>query len=214
MRAIIIINAVPALICLLTAIIFYKRLQLWLRLFFYFLLITFIVDIGATIYSSYFKQSNHFIANIFYPISFTCYFLLFYKATEAKKIKKIVLASFIFYMLFVFYDMIYINGLYYINSYSYSVGSILILLCCMLYFMWLFASDSLINYFRTPMFWIATGLLFYFVGNLVQMSLFHYILSLDPGGIIYSVISLTLTVLLYGSFTIAFLCNQVWKKAR
>lgn len=214
MRIIVLINAIAPLICLLTAITFYKRQPQWLRFFFYFLLITFIVDIGAALYSGYFKQSNHFIANIYLPISFTCYFLLFYKALETKKIKTIVFGCFIIYLLFVFYDIFFINGFYYFNSYSYSVGSILILLCCLLYLMWLFSSDSLINYFRIPMFWIATGLLFYFVGNLVQMSLFRYILSLDPGGTIYSVISVTLNVLLYGAVTIAFLCNQVWKKAR
>lgn len=211
----IILNRVITLICLLAGAIYYKRLQpQWLRLFFYFIVFTFITDAGASMYSAYFKKSNHFLVNICYVVTFLFYFFLFYRNAETKKIKKAVYTSAIIYILFALCDVVFINGFYFLNTYSFCVGSILIIFCCMLYFMWLFSSDKLINYFKIPMFWIATGLLFYYTGNLVQMSLFFYILNnnLDPGAMVYRFISVTFNILLYGSFTVSFLSNQPWKK--
>lgn len=212
----IIIDNIPTLVSLLTVIIFYKKLQpAWLQLFLYFLLITFATDIGAALYSHYLKKSNHFIVNFYSLIAYNFYFLTFYKAFETKSNKVIVSASFLVYISFFLNDALFINGPYNFNTYSSSVGSILLVLCCLLYFMWLFTSDGLINYFRIPMFWIATGLLFFYVGSLVQNSLVRYIIDnhLDPDGRIYHFIMVTLNVLLYGAFTISFICNQVWKKA-
>ena len=210
-----IISSIPAIVCLLTGIVLYRRLQpKWLRLFIYFLLLTMAVEVIATFYSQYFKKSNHFIVNIYLPLSFGFYFFIFYKTFETKKNKIICSITFIIYLLFFLCDIIFIEGFYSFNSYSYSLGSILIVFCCLLYFMWLFTSDRVMNYFKIPMFWISTGLLFFFVGSLVEMSLFKYMMNnhLDIDGRIYQFIMITLNIVLYGAFTISFLCNQVWKK--
>ena len=202
---------------MIAVFIFYKGLRpKWLRLFLFFLFFSFVMDAGALIYSHYFKKSNHFIINSYLPVSFSFYFLIFYKTFETKKFKLIASVSFFVYLLSFLFDITFINRFYYFNTYSYCVGSILIVLCCLLYFMWLFTSDGLINYFKIPMFWITMGLLFFYTGSLVLNSLVRYIIDnhLDPDGSIYQFIMVTLNVLLYGAFTISFICNQVWKKAR
>jgi hypothetical protein len=210
------INTIATLISVIAGIVFYKRLQpKWVQHFFYFVLFCLLVDVGAHYYSAYFKKSNHFIINIYMIVCFAGYFLIFHKIAETKKMKLILYIFFSIYLLFSLYDIFFINGFYFFNSYSYSVGSILIIICCLLYFMRMLTSDNLINYFRIPAFWIVTGLLFYFAGNLVQMSLFSYILNnLDPGGKVYTMISVTLNIFLYGCFTISFICNHIWKKTR
>ncbi|MDB5200000.1 MAG: hypothetical protein JWO92_1963 [Chitinophagaceae bacterium] len=213
----ILIGLMPTLISLLTVILFYKKLHpAWLRLFFYFLVFTLAVDAGAAFYSQYFKKSNHLILNIYLPVNFGFYFLLFFKAFERRSFKRFASLAFILFILFYLCDIIFIEGFYYFNIYSFCLGSILIVLCCLLYFMWLFTSDRVMNYFKMPMFWISTGLLFFYTGNLVQMSLMKYIIDngLDPGSRIYDFIMVTLNVLLYGAFTISFICNQAWRKPR
>ena len=210
-----IISIIPPLMCLLVAIFLYKKLHpKWLRLFIYFLLLTMAVEVIATFYSQYFKKSNHFIVNIYLPLSFGFYFSIFYKTFETKKNKIICSIACIIYLLFFVCDNTFIEGFYSFSSYSYSLGSILIVSCCLLYFMWLFTTDRVMNYFKIPMFWISTGLLFFFVGSLVEMSLLKYMLNnhMDIDGRIYQFIMTTLNVLLYGAFTISFLCNQVWRK--
>src|SRR4051812_9809802 len=95
----IITDSIPILISLLASIIFYKRLQpKWLQLFFYFLLFSFAVDIAATLYSWHFKKSNHFIINIYLPVTFSFYFFILYKSFEIKKIKLIISGCFLVYM--------------------------------------------------------------------------------------------------------------------
>jgi hypothetical protein len=208
------VDTIPSLISLTIIIIVYKKLQpRWLRLFLFILLFTFITDTIANSYSQYFKKSNHFIINISMPFTIGFYFFIFYKIFESKKIKKIVFTSFIIYLLLFVCDITFINGLFYFNIYSYCLGSILIVFCCLLYFMRLFTSDMLINYFKIPMFWIATGLLFYYSGNVVQYSLMWYIIDHELDFIYYPLMVL-LNIVLYTAFSISFLCNQVWRKTR
>lgn len=213
----IIIDCIPTLISLLAVIVFYRKLQpKWLQLFFYFLLFTLLVEVGSAFYSYYLKKSNHFIINIFSLVSFGFYFLFFYKTFVTKNAKKILCIISLPYIVFSFCDVVFIEGFYYFNIYSFCVGSILIVLCCLLYFKQLFAANELINYFRLPMFWISTGLLFFYTGNLVQVSLMNYIIQnqLDPEGRIYQIIMITLNLILYGTFTTGFLCNRPWKKEK
>lgn len=212
----IIIDAIPNLLSFIVGIIFYKLQPKWLQLIVFFLLFILIAENGSIVYSHYTKESNHFIANIYFPIEFCFYFFLFYKSSETRKVKLIISVSFLLYVLAFLCDMMFIHGFYYINIYSYCLGSVLIILCCLLYFMTLFGSDRVLNYFRLPMFWIATGLLFFYVGNLVQYSLLSYIINnnIDPDGSIHHFIITIFNVLLHGSFTISFLCSSVWKKPR
>ncbi len=213
----IIIDLIPTLISLLTVVVFYKKLRpKWLQLFFYFLLFTFMVEAGSAFYSYYLKKSNHFIINLFSFISFSFYFFLFYKTFEERKFRTFIYVVIFIYLLFSLCDIFFIEGFYYFNIYSFCFGSILIVLCCLLYFARLFTANELINYFTIPMFWISTGLLFFYVGNLVQVSLMNYIIKnhLDPDGSIYQIIMITLNLILYGTFTVGLLCNRPWKKEK
>jgi len=213
----IILDASPTIISLLAIIIFYKKLQpRWLRLFLYFLLITLATDIGAGLYSQYFQKSNHFIINMYLPVNFCFYLLLFILTFEKRSYKNLVWMLLALFLVFYFSDILFLEGFYTFNIYSFCVGSILIVLCCLLYFTVLFTSEKVINYFASPPFWIATGLIFFYVGNLVQISLMNYIINnqLDPGGRIYELISIILNVILYGCITISFICNYPWRKAR
>lgn len=206
------LDTIPNLICIFIIAIAYKKLQpQWLQLFLYFLIVSFIVDLGATYYSQSFKKSNHFIINFFLPVNFCFYFFIFYKTFETKKLRKIVLVSVVLYLGLFLVDILFINGIFFYNTYSYCGGSILVVFCCLLYFMWLFSSDKLLNYFKIPMFWIATGLLFFYAGNLVQYSLVRYIIEHDLVTIYYT-ITIILSCILFGAFSIGFLCNQSWKK--
>lgn len=208
------LDSVPLIICLVTILAtgFRKPQPHWLRLCFYLLIFMFIIDMGASLYSGYFHKSNHFIINLSLPVIFISYFLLFYKTFETPRSKNIVVGSIIIYSMVFLTDLIFINGLYFFNIYSYCVASVLIMLCCLLYFVGLFTTDALLNYFRMPMFWISTGMLFFYAGNLVQYSLMWYIIE-NKLGDLYNVINTLLNTILFGGFSISFLCNYSWKKA-
>ncbi len=212
---IIFIDLIPTFISLVTVMLFYKRLQpKWLRLFLYFLVFTLAIEIGGAAYSHFLKRSNHFIINIYIPVNFGFSFFLYYKTFENKRFKTIIAAVSCLYILFFLFNIIFIEGFYSFNIYSFCLGSILLIICCLVYFTTLFTDDRLINYFSIPMFWISTGLLFFYTGSLVQMSLMEYIIknNFDPDGFIYQLILVTLNILLYGCITVGLLCNQWTRK--
>jgi hypothetical protein len=99
------------------------------------------------------------------------------------------------------------QGFYYYNTHTFSVGAIVTLLCCLLYFWELFSGNRPVNYFMLPMFWITTGVFFYFAGSVVYLSLLDYITSrnLDPQGHVYMLIMLTLNLLLFTLISIGLL---------
>jgi len=210
-----IIGLIPVLISLLISIIFYKRLKpSWLRLFTWFLLFSMLISITGYFYSFYLKTGNHFIFNLYLLVQFLFYFGIFYKTFQTKKLKTFTLFVSICFLIYLLINFIFLDGFHTFNSLAFTIGSVLTILFCLLYFGALFNADGFINYFKIPMFWIATGILFFFVGNFLYLSFLNYILenNLDSGGNIYEVIIITLNLLLYCFFSIGFLSNQTWKK--
>lgn len=210
-----IIGLIPVLISLLISIIFYKRLKpSWLRLFTWFLLFSMLISITGYFYSFYLKTGNHFIFNLYLLVQFLFYFGIFYKTFQTKKLKTFTLFVSICFLIYLLINFIFLDGFHTFNSLAFTIGSVLTILFCLLYFGALFNADGFINYFKIPMFWIATGILFFFVGNFLYLSFLNYILenNLDSGGNIYEVIIITLNLLLYCFFSIGFLSNQSWKK--
>jgi hypothetical protein len=210
-----IIGLIPVLISLLISIIFYKRLKpSWLRLFTWFLLFSMLISITGYFYSFYLKRGNHFILNIYLLVQFLFYFGIFYKTFQTKKLKTFTLFVSICFLIYLLISFIFLDEFHTFNSLAFTIGSVLTILFCLLYFGALFNADGFINYFKIPMFWIATGILFFFVGNFLYLSFLNYILenNLDSGGNIYEVIIITLNLLLYCFFSIGFLSNQSWKK--
>jgi hypothetical protein len=211
----IVIASSAILVSLITCIFRYKKLEPdWLRLFAFFLFLDFTVQIAGYLYSSILKRSNHFIFNILLIFEFGFYFFIFYKALYRREFKLFVRILAIIFLLFAAYNLAFGETFYQFNQHTNSLGTLLLLITCLLYFAESFMSEYTINLFRTPMFWITTGLFFYYAGNGIYLSLLSYILknNLDRNGQIYLKMTVGLNVMLYALFTIGFLCNQQWKK--
>jgi hypothetical protein len=212
-----IIALIPTLISFVVCVIFYNRLEpKYLRLFTWFLLFTILIQIAGYTYSIYFKKSNHFIFNIDLLVQYLFYFLIFYNTFETKSLKLLTLFGSIVVTLYAFFNFFYKNSFFIYSSATNTLGSILSILFCLLYFASLFKFEASINYFKIPMFWIATGLLFFFVGEFIYLSFIDYIIAhnIDKEGNIYSFIIVTLNLLLFSFLSIGLLSNQPWKKRR
>ena len=208
-------DLILVIISTLISILFYKKLEpVWLRFFTWFMLFTILVQIVGYIYSLDFKKSNHFIFNIYLLIQFLFYFGIFYKTFQTKKLKLLAILASIGFIVYSFSNFLYEPGFYTFDTSSNTLGSVLTIIFCLLYFVSLFKSEEFINYFKIPMFWISTGLLFFFVGNFMYLSFIDYIIkyNLDKSGSVYWFIMITLNLLLYSLFSIGFLSNHPWKK--
>lgn len=214
---IIFIGCITLFASIIVSVAFYKKLRpRWLRYFPWYLIYTLLFEFAAWAYSHYTKKSNHFLININELIEFLFYLFIFYKAFERKYLKRFTIYLTAVLLLFSCYNFIFGAGIWIFSSLNESVGTIFIIVCCLVYFYSLFGSEMDLNYFRIPMFWISTGLLFYHVGTFIYICLLNYIVrnNLDPHGMYFRTIFITLNLLLYGLFTYGFLSNQIWKKEK
>lgn len=211
-----IIGSIPLFVAIIASAVFYKWLEpRWLKLFPFFLSLTFAIQLAGYFYSKFFRKSNHFIFNSLSLIEFLFYLFLFYSTPELKKYSRSIGITLLLFLL-VFVYTSFISGSFFVyNTVVIIVGDLLIFGCCLLYFFRLLDSEEHRNYFVIPMFWIATAILFGNAGSFTYLSLFNFIVKnkLDPNGVIYGVIMTASSTLEYTLFTVAFSCNDVWKKA-
>ncbi|MBS1737192.1 MAG: hypothetical protein JSS98_11400 [Bacteroidetes bacterium] len=201
-------------IAIASGFFFYKSLPgKWLKILVWFLLFTFLMQEAGYWYSIYFKKSNHFIYNIYLLTQFVMYLLLFYHSIQQKTIKSFILWMLAFFVGYYTYQLFSASGIFVFLANANLVGSIATIACCLLYLVTLFQSEKIINYFQLPMFWITTGLLFYFTGNFLYLGLIDYISKnhLDTDGHIYLYMIVILNCLLYGLISIGFLSHRIWK---
>ena len=139
-----IIGLIPVLISLLISIIFYKRLKpSWLRLFTWFLLFSMLISITGYFYSFYLKTGNHFIFNIYLVVQFLFYFGIFYKTFHTKKLKTFTLFVSVCFLIYLLISFIFLDEFHTFNSLAFTIGSVLTILFCLLYFGALFNADGL-----------------------------------------------------------------------
>jgi hypothetical protein len=184
----------------------YKNFR-YLRLFPIFLLITICIETFNT-YLANRKGNNSAAYGLFGILEFVFYFWILKHAMVNKKAKSFLGYLLWIYPLFALGNMFFIQGFSNFNSISYSVGCFLIVLFCIFYFYGLFQLPSSYDMLRDPLFWICCGLLFFYCCSFPLFGLINFLIKI-PGfnprtlGVILSLMN----VVLYSSFTIAFLCR-------
>jgi hypothetical protein len=154
------------------------------------------------------NKSNHHFANIFMPIEFSFYIFFFFKAFDNPKIKQRFAYSLI--ALFIFYvaNLIFFQGVSLYNSYTYLIGSLIMVGWSCFVFYRLISRPIEINPLQYPVFWISTGILFFFLLRFMIMSHFHYMAY--TGDEKYSTLFISISnisiILLYSCIAIGLLC--------
>lgn len=205
----IIIGSLPLLAAFAIASIRYKKLEpAWLRLFPWFMMTTFLIQTAGYFYSLLLhNRSNHFIFNTYTFIEYAFYFFILQKAVTAPKFKRAIAGAGLIFVLVYGYE-IFIAGFFFIYSpIACNIGNFLTLLCCMLYLTELLMADHVVYFFRLPMFWIVTGLMFDCIGGFFYLCFFDYIVknNIDTDGQIYGLISTITTVVEYAFFIVGIL---------
>lgn len=160
---------------------------------------------------------NYFLMNLYSVVALTLIFAGFYKHLELSarsKIWYITIAVIIVILLITDYVLTVGAAR---NSIFGNIGFnfCTIILCCT----WLFKmaiKEEVFNFFDEPLFWVASGLLIFCLGALVVMGMSQFIrinhitIQNKP---LYRVIMPMLNVVLYSSFTYAFLLCRLKKKS-
>lgn len=150
---------------------------------------------------------------------FTCFEFLFYSYVYSKllvngKWVRIIRYSLVVYPLLFLVNIFFIEGFLKFHTITYRIGSVMVVTWCCLYFRQLMTSTDYTPVLRNPVFWISTGLLFFYTGFFFYMSAGYILLytKLPVSRFVWAAISDTLNALLYSCFLISFLCQSMKTK--
>ena len=170
------------------------------RYFLHFLIYVTFNEILGYILIYIFDMNNSFIYNIYTCVSFLFYFYWFRLILVNKRIILIFVILFVGSTTYSLFFESFWNDLWLA---PYYVGTILILLCSVMYFSSLVRQEEVVHFRRLQPFWIATGLLVFHFGFLPTFIFSEWSLIGSPTN---KIILTSLIVILYSSYFISFLC--------
>jgi len=147
--------------------------------YFYFIPILFLIVVGEYTGAWYRfvlqKQNNYWIYNwsTLFQVSFWILFLRHF--LEKRQLRRLSIILFAFFLLFSVINLFFIQKQERFNNYSLVVGAAIIILQCCLFFYIIMNQESRVNLLKRPMFWIATGALFFYAATFFYFSLFDYL---------------------------------------
>lgn len=194
------INLALVLAIVIIGISRYNRLTSDMKLLFFFMVATFIVE-SFSLYLAYYRGNNNWLHNIFLPIQYVMLVAVFQKWQRNKIIRNIFLLSVPVFLIADMVSIIAISGFYNMNGVALSLSCVFYAAISSFTLYNLEQNDSGLIY-RDYRFWICSGLLIYSAGNL---SFFAFIKLFPSYEIWYIHIVVNIaTYILYG---IGFLCN-------
>jgi len=160
------------------------------------------------------RNANAAMYNFFSVFEFSFYFFILGEIIKNVRVKKIVRAIIWLYGLLAIGNIVFIQKIYGFPSLTYMIGAFLIVVICIYYFFELFQISHSVTLVRQPAFWICSGLLFFYCCSFPIFASMNLTKTLPPFifrnfGLIVNI----LNVLLYSSFTIAFVCRLRTRKS-
>lgn len=200
----------------IVSMLFYPRLKgTPFRTFPFFLFFIVLVEFAGRYISVALHQKNLWLYNISTTLEFVFYAYIFGLHLRDPVFKKLASRFIIFYPLLVLLNILFVQGFWEFHSYTMVVGSIFMIIFCCRYFYELLQSPLEGDLLRDPMFWISTGILFFYLGDFSYNLLFNLLqkYAANTGGKLFRSINNNLILILYSCFTIAFLCRKNPRKS-
>lgn len=150
----------------------------WKYFSFYLILIAILEMIYYwLIYSLGYKTAGNILINfIIIPLEFLFFCWLFYKNSQQKKL---ILIGSIIYILSFIAEILLAEQLksYSFFSLSYSIGNIVLLVFILQYFYYLIFTERILFFYRERMFWVALGLLVFYLGTFPYFGLYNLLVT-------------------------------------
>ncbi len=200
------------LVAFITSLICYRKLKLSkLNWFTFFLGLTVAVEfLGKWLALRY--HNNTWLYNIFINIEFVFYLFIYLNHTNRNTFKIVIKYSYLVQDLVVVGNFFYLKSINIFHYYSLISCSIILLVTSFLFLFEKFESNETIKLSEDTMFWISSGIILFYSGDIVD-SLFQSYLrdtNISLGGKIFRIINNNLNLILYSFFSIGFIkCKQV-----
>lgn len=199
------------ILALIASVVFYSKIKNSpLRWFILFLLMVVTVELTGRYFRKVLHQPNAWLYNISTVLEFLFYTYLFHTHFNRRNHKTSTKYFLYIYPVLAFINIVFIQGFENFHSYTMSVGSFFMILFSGFYFAELLKTPVRLKLHQIPMFWIASGILFFYLGNLLYELAFQFIEynKLDFQHKIFQAINNNLILVLYSFFIIAFACSR------
>ncbi len=208
-----IIYLVAILFSLVACLLNLRRLQpAYLKYFMWFLLLALPVEtIGY-----YTKQQgirNHLMYNVFFLVEFTFLNFIYYQAIPLERVRKIIRVHSLAFIGLFLVNATFVQGWTLFNSYMFLVGGLSVLTWIGIYFFQLLTNPTPPELRKQPLFWISTGLLFFFPGITPIYGMLNYLNSNYANIAVQSFAIIPLLfVIKYALLGVGFLCSPQKEK--
>jgi hypothetical protein len=194
------------------SIYFQRKNDLYLRLFPPFLLLTLLVEVVSQglVKRSYITP----MYNIFSIIEFSFYLFVLGEIVKNVRAKRLIKYIIWIFGILALGNIMFFQKISGFPSLNHAAGCLLIVAISIYYFFELFQISQSVALVRQPSFWICSGLLFFYCCSFPIFTAINLLRTLPPFTIktLVTIVNI-LNVLLYSSFTIAFLCRLRTRKS-
>jgi len=178
------------------------------RLFPFFLFFIVMVELTGTYIAKTLHEKNAWLLNISTTLEFIFYSYIFSQTLRSPLYKKITVGFMVFFPVLVVLNMVFIQGFSEFHSYTNALGSVLMVIFCCFFFYELLLNPLEGELHKVPMFWVSTGILFFYLGDLSYDLLYNLLKNDAIGRDLFKSINNNLILILYSCFIIAFLCQR------
>jgi hypothetical protein len=182
-----------------------------LRLFSCLLGITFVVELLAGILFRFGHIPNTPLYNAFAGPEFWFYGFYYYQLIRVKILRRVIFLFLLIFPIFWVVTVFFLFGFTIWNSYVLIVGSFFSVLFAVMYYYQLITANEIQSLRNLPEFWIATGMLVFYLGALPYFGTLNFLLEYYKvhRGVSMSLLNVLKIVdtLMYGLFAYGFLCR-------
>lgn len=195
---------------LITCAMFWLRLRTSILYWFGpFLLFILCVELAGRYLRIVLSQSNGWLFNFSIPIEYLFFAFIFWKTYTKPAFSLLARLFIILFSLFAVIN-IAVNGLMEFHTNVLLIGSFFMIVFSVLYFVNFYQDTETEIIWKEPMFWIASGVLVFNMGEFAYDFLSGYLMTheYDEAAIIFRSINNKLILVLYSFLIIGFLCAR------
>ncbi|WP_295676887.1 hypothetical protein [uncultured Mucilaginibacter sp.] len=152
----------------------HKNLDKGLKIAGIFFLVAFFVDILLELMTTMGVVNNMPLIHLFIVINILFFTAIYYNAFFKPSVKKAIIALAGLALLIVVFNIIFVEGIWEYPSLSITVLSVLLICFSLAYFYQLLNRQEFIHIEKQGLFWINSGVLFYFAINIFLFMLFKH----------------------------------------
>ena len=176
-----------------------------------YLLLNLTVSVIAILIVKSGSDNNLFLFHFYTPIEYALFAWLYFTSFETKSIRKFILFSVPAFVLTSVFVSLLVQPITSNNSLMVMLESLVMVVLAILFFREVIVLQRVPMLQRYPLFWLNTGLLFYFVGSIFFEGFSNYSLEIsnDLARRVYFV-SFVFKYLLFILFIVSFYCTSIF----